>query len=305
MIKAAPAALSLRLALRARLSLYTSPRLRFSLRSPLCHRASLHASLRALAPLAVILILAVASLAQQNEQKPTDQKPVDPAQPTTADTPPVQHADDLKTKVTFSVYGLSDDVNVDVNLRHQFGPVVAWVAGFYDHNGGSKARIGGEYDFQYKWLAITPSLEVGSNGAVAGSISTQMGGRTYAIAGYSRTNLKPFNDLFFDPSEAVTLGAGHKFNDYDKLYGYVIFDVRLHTHQQDTHVLWRHRLNANNGITFDFLYKSGYSDDGAYIRNAGIGVYYDRPRWFWKAYYDPNVNFTHQDMVRFGVGMKF
>jgi hypothetical protein len=34
-------------------------------------------------------------------------------------------------------------------------------------------------------------------------------------------------------------------------------------------------------------------------------LYYDRPRWFWKAYYDPYVNFTHQNMVRVGIGLKF
>ena len=127
----------------------------------------------------------------------------------------------------------------------------------------------------------------------------------YAIAGYSQTNLKPFNDLFFDPSESLQLGLGRKLNNYDKLYGYVIFDVRLHTHQQDTHLVWRHRVNAKNGITFDLVYKSGRGDDGAYLRNAGLGVYYDRPRWFWKAYYDPNVNFSRQDMVRLGAGLKF
>lgn len=251
-----------------------------------------------IAALAIIGTLAVTGVAQPNTPKPAD-----PAPP--KNEPPVERADDLKSKLTLSVYGLSNDFQADINLRHQFGPVVAWVAGFYDHKGDSRARIGGEYDFQYKWLALTPTLEIGSNGAIAGSLNAQLGTKTYAIAGYSQTNLKPFNDLFFDPSEAVTLGLGHKFNDYDKLYGYTIFDVRLHTHQQNTHVVWRHRLNAKNGITLDAVYKSGRSDDGAYIRNAGIGVYYDRPRWFWKAYYDPNVNFTHQDMVRIGGGLKF
>ena len=43
----------------------------------------------------------------------------------------------------------------------------------------------------------------------------------------------------------------------------------------------------------------------SHLFNAGLGVYYDRPRWFWKAYYDPNVNFSHRDMVRLGAGLKF
>ena len=236
--------------------------------------------------------------AQQSDQKPPGQ---DGQQAET----PVEHADELKSKVTLGVYGLSDDINVDINLRHQFGHIVAWVAGFYDHKGDSLARIGGEYDLQYKWVLFIPTIEIGSSGALAGSLYSELGNKNYGILGYSQTNGKPFNDLFFDPSESVQLGAGRKLSNYDKIYGYVIFDVRLHTHQQDTHVVWRHRLNSKNGITFDALYKSGRSDDGAYIRNFGFGVYYDRPRWFWKAYYDPNVNFSHQDMVRAGVGLKF
>lgn len=259
---------------------------------------------RLAALVAVMLIAAAACVAQQNSSKQTDQKPDEQGQPQKAETP-VEHADELKSKVTFSAYGLSNDYNLDINLRHQFGPVVAWVAGFYDPKGDSQARIGGEYDFQYKWLLFIPTVEIGSTGALAGSLYAELGAKNYAIVGYSQTNLKPFNDLFFDPSESVQLGLGRKINSYDKLYGFVIFDVRLHTHQQDTHVLWRHRLNTKNGITFDFLYKSGRGDGGAYLRNAGLGVYYDRPRWFWKAYYDPNVNFTRQDMVRLGAGLKF
>jgi hypothetical protein len=255
--------------------------------------------LRRVAPVAIVLAIAAAGLAQVSPQKPDTQEP-----PPKAETP-VEHADELKSKFTFAAYGLANDYNLDINLRHQFGPLVAWVAGFYDHKGDSLARLGGEYDLQYRWLLFIPTIEVGSNGALAGSLYAELGAKTYAIAGYSQTNLKPFNDLFFDPSESLQLGLGRKLNNYDKLYGYVIFDVRLHTHQQDTHLVWRHRVNAKNGITFDLVYKSGRGDDGAYLRNAGLGVYYDRPRWFWKAYYDPNVNFSRQDMVRLGAGLKF
>ena len=222
-----------------------------------------------------------------------------------ADASPVEKADELKSKLTFAVHFTPGDQSYDLNFRHQFGPVVAWVAGFFDPNGISQARIGAECDFQRKWLLFIPTLEVGSNGAVAGQLYAELGYKNYAIVGYSETNLKDFFDLFWDPSESLQLGAGRKINNYDKLYGYIIFDVRLHTHQQHTHVLWRHRLNANNGITFDGLYKSGFADDGRYVRAVGLGIYYDRPRWFWKAYYDPYVNFTHQNMVRVGIGLKF
>ena len=218
---------------------------------------------------------------------------------------PVERADDKKNKLTFAMYFLSDDRNYDINFRHQFGHVVAWIAAFYDPKGDSQARIGAEYDFQHKWLLFIPTVEVGSNGALAGSLYAELGTKNYGIVGYSQTNLKPFSDIFFDPSESVQLGAGRRINEYDRVYGYTIFDVRMHTHQQDTHAVWRHKLNSTNGITFDGVYKSGRTDDGKYVHAVGIGVYYDRPSWFWKAYYDPYVNFSNQKMVRAGIGLKF
>jgi len=73
----------------------------------------------------------------------------------------------------------------------------------------------------------------------------------------ARTNLRPFFDLFWDPGDSVQLGIGHRISNYDRIQAYTIFDVRLHTEQQNTHVLWRHKLNANNGITFDGVSRPG------------------------------------------------
>jgi len=40
-------------------------------------------------------------------------------------------------------------------------------------------------------------------------------------------------------------------------------------------------------------------------RTAGIGAYYDRPKWFWKIYFDPYVNYSQHTMLRTGIGLKF
>ena len=141
---------------------------------------------------------------------------------------------------------------------------------------------------------------------MAGSLSSELGsGKTVVLAGVSRTNLRPFFDLFWDPGDSVQLGIAHRLRSYDRISAFTIFDVRLHTKQQNTHVLWRHKLNRNNGITVDGLFKSGRTESGEFIHDVGIGVYYDRPKWFWKLYYDPHVNFTNRTMVRTGIGLKF
>jgi len=241
-----------------------------------------------------ISMFAVIVLAQEPDQ--SGQQP---------QVPPIEQADQLTSKATFAIYFLPGERNYDVNLRHQFGQIGAWIGGLYATRGSSQGRVGVEYDFQHQWLLLIPTLQVATNGAVMGSVYSELGTEYYGIVGYSRTNLRPFNNLTFDPNDSVQIGLGHKISSYDKLYAYSVIDVRLHTHQQDTHILWRHRLDDNNGITIDGLYKSGNTDEGNYIRNVGIGVYYDRPPWFWKAYYDPHVNFTGQTMVRIGVGLKF
>ena len=223
------------------------------------------------------------------------------------DTPdPIERSDEFKSKLTFGVYFTPGARVYDLNLRHQFGPWTAWIAGFYDPKSSKLMRVGAQYDYKKGWLHLVPTLEVSTTRAMAGSLYSELGsGRTVAIAGIARTNLRPFFDLFWDPGDSVQLGIAHKISNYDRIQGYTIFDVRLHTQQQNTHVLWRHKLNASNGITFDGVFKSGHTDSGEFIRDVGIGVYYDRPKWFWKLYYDPHVNFSDHAMVRTGIGMKF
>jgi hypothetical protein len=218
---------------------------------------------------------------------------------------PIERSDDLKSKLTLGIYFTPGARVYDLNLRHQFGQLTAWVAGFYDPKTNKLARAGAQYDYKKRWFHFVPTLEASTTKALAGSLYSELGGDTYAIAGISRTNLKPFFDLFWDPSESLQLGVGHKLSSYDRIQAYTIFDIRLHTGQQNTHVVWRHKLNRNNGITFDGLFKSGRTDDGSYIHDVGAGVYYDRPTWFWKLYYDPHVNFTNRTMVRTGIGYKF
>lgn len=243
--------------------------------------------------LALMMLRAIA-LAQEPDQSSQQPQPA-----------PIERADELKSKGTFGVYYVPNNVSYDLNFRRQFGSVVAWIGGLIDPKGGSQGRVGAEYDFQREWLLFIPTLQVATNGAVMGSFYSELGREYYGIFGYSRTNLRPFNNLTFDPNDSVQIGLGRKVSSYDKLYAFSIIDVRLHTHQQDTHILWRHRLDDNNGITIDGLYKSGNTDEGQHIRAVGIGIYYDRPTWFWKAYYDPYVNFTQHTMVRLGIGLKF
>ena len=253
-----------------------------------------------------------AALAQSNNTRsqpsasPDNSSTEKPEQSKEKPRDPVENADEFKSKLTLGIYFTRGARAYDLNLRHQFGPWTAWIAGFYDPNSNKLMRVGAQYDYKKGWLHLVPSLEVSTTRAMAGSLSSELGsGKTVVLAGVSRTNLRPFFDLFWDPGDSVQLGIARRLSSYDRISAFTIIDVRLHTQQQNTHVLWRHKLNRNNGITFDGLFKSGHTESGEFIRNVGMGVYYDRPKWFWKLYYDPHVNFTNRTMVRTGIGLKF
>ena len=219
---------------------------------------------------------------------------------------PVERADEFLSKLTFGVYFTRHGQAYDLNLRHQFGQqVTAWIAGYHDSAGNKLIRIGGQYDYRKGWFHFVPTGEIETTKGASLSLAAELGRQTIAIIGYSRTNLKTFFDLFWDPGDSVTLGVGHRISNYDRIQAFTVFDVRLHTGQQNTHVVWRHKLNRSNGITLDGVFKSGHLDTGEYIRAVGIGAYYDREKWFWKVYYDPHVNFSNQTMVRTGIGLKF
>jgi hypothetical protein len=244
------------------------------------------------------LLLALARVA-------TAQTPSEPQTPSPPAVAPVERADDRPWKATGSLYFLPDDRNEDFNLKRQISNVGAWLGVFHDPQTVTVGRVGMEVDWRDGPALVVPTLQVATNGLIAGQLYAELGGQSYAIVGGSRTNLRPFYNLSFDPNESVQLGLGRHLSHYDRIYAFTIFDVRLHTGQQDTHVLWRHRLSPTTGLTWDALYKSGEIDPRRTIHAVGVGAYLDRSRWFLKAYFDPYVNFTAATMVRLGLGAKF
>jgi hypothetical protein len=231
--------------------------------------------------------------------------PASAEEPTAAAPTAVERADDLLWKATASLYLQPDDDSADLNVRRQAGPLAAWLGLYHEPSVDTVARAGLEWDFHRGSVLVVPTLQVATNGLKAGQLYAEVGGSSYAILGASRTNLRPFYNLSWDPNECLQLGLGRHLSRYDKVYAFTIFDVRLHTGQQDTHVLWRHRLSSRLGLTLDALYKSGHTDAGRYVRAVGFGVYVDGVRWLLKAYYDPYVSFADHNMFRVGLGAKF
>lgn len=217
-----------------------------------------------------------------------------------------QTEEDLHGKMTIGAYSAGDDQTVDVNARYSVGDWTGWL-GWYgpDSEIGSQARAGLEYDMRRRRMVFIPSIQAASPKFVGGSLYSEIGGKVYAIAGASRTNLEPYVNLNFDPNESWQLGGGAHFHKADSVAAFAVWDNRLHTGQQNTHVIVRHYFAGSHRVTLDASYKSGRGDSGDYVRGTAIGTEVDWHRWFVKGARDAHVNYSAETMWRFGGGMRF
>jgi hypothetical protein len=173
----------------------------------------------------VISLLACVSLAQAAQAQDS------------VDTP---HPDSLDFKLTAGFYQFGDDHGKDLNLRWQHDDTHVWIGHYEDHSMGAQDRIGADSSLDLNELvSIQPSLQAATGGFVGGSLNTQIGHSWYGLAGWGRTNLKPYVNLNFDPNDAVTLGGGHLFDNGQNWMLFVVKDDRLHTGQTDWHLTAR------------------------------------------------------------------
>jgi hypothetical protein len=217
-----------------------------------------------------------------------------------------QSEENYRGKMTFGVYTAGGQQTVDVNARYSAGNWTGWLGWYGPHSEiGSQARAGLEYDMRRRRFLIIPSIQVASATFVGGSLYSEIGGSLYAIAGVSRTDLEPYVNLNFDPNESWQLGAGAHFHQADSVAAFTVWDNRLHTDQQNTHVVVRHYFARTHRITLDASYKSGRGDSGEFVRGTAIATEIDWHRSFVKAARDAHVNYSPDTMWRFGGGVRF
>jgi hypothetical protein len=214
-------------------------------------------------------------------------------------------AQEYRGKLTVGAYSTDEQVTTDINVRYSSHDWTGWVGWYGPQSEVRQSRAGFEYDLKRPRLVLVPSVQVASGSFVGGSVYSEIGKTIYLIAGASRTNLKPYANLTFDPNESWQLGAGVHFGMADSIAAYAIWDNRLDTGQQNSHVLLRHYLPHARRLTVDVSYKSGHDDEGQFIRGSGQAMEYDWHRWFTKAARDARANFSTSTMWRVGGGLRF
>jgi hypothetical protein len=214
-------------------------------------------------------------------------------------------AQDYAGKLTLGVYNVDEQTTADLNVRYSVNAWTGWIGTYGPQADVRQSRAGVEYDLKRPSLLFIPSLQVATHGFVGGSVYAELGSRVYAIAGAGRTNLKPYVNLNFDPNDSWQLGGGLHFGEQDSVAAFTVWDNRLHTGQQNTHVVLRHHFGRARRLTFDESYKSGEGDAGTTVRGTASAVEFDWHRWFVKGARDVHANFGAGTMWRFGGGLRF
>ena len=201
--------------------------------------------------------------------------------------------------------GLPAAAGLDANLRATGSFGNAWL-GWYGAAAQDVKQVRAGWDSSYKLGSVRfmPSLQIASGGFVGGSAMVETGDTWFVGVGAGRTNLRNYANLNFDPNDAWMLSGGYRWVDNQSLALQVVRDNRLNPDQQNMHLVYRAPVNGNNRLTLDMLQKKGLVA-GLPINRFGLSVGYDWPRYFVRVAWDPQVNFTAQDMLRLSVGTRF
>jgi hypothetical protein len=209
-------------------------------------------------------------------------------------------------KLTAAYYSAQDgNDGKDVNLRASFADGYVWLGHYRDRAGFRQTRAGGDTHLEYGIARIGMSLEMASGGYKGAWVGAELGGDTFAIVGLSRSNLRPFYNLSFDPSDTLALGIGTRAFANSDLQLFTVWDNRLHTGQRVTHLNWRYKVAEGQRLSVNYSVKSGAIDTGREIHGMGLTIGYDYKDYFVRAGVDQYANFTATRLNRFAVGVRF
>ncbi|WP_244618384.1 hypothetical protein [Rhodoferax sediminis] len=213
-------------------------------------------------------------------------------------------------KLTAGLYsmsggGLPAGLGLDLNLRYTSGLGDLWLGWFRSPVlEVSQPRAGWDRTYDFGVVRFMPSLQVASGGFWGGGVGLETGDTWFAGAGLGRTNLRNYANLNFDPNDAWMLWGGYRWSQSRSLSLQVVRDNRQNPSQQNVHLLYRTPVADQRLLTLDLLAKTGLVD-GVPIHRLGLSVTYDWHQYFVRLAYDPQVNFTPQDMWRLSVGSRF
>jgi len=210
-------------------------------------------------------------------------------------------------KFSFSDYTADNLHAIDLNLRGTIENQTAWLAYYKEHDSGfDQTRTGYERKDKSDWYKVTSSIQAATHGFMGVAVTAELGGTVHGIVGYGRTNLRPYDNINFDPNDAITYGVGWEVKEGEDIALYRVRDNRVTRGQQIDHLLVHFPVNDGDKASIDIFNKSGTRDiDGKPISATGAALTYEWPKYFLRAAYDPKVNFSQAYMTRLSFGIYF
>ena len=212
----------------------------------------------------------------------------------------------LKGKFTVGLYRGADGTDgIDLNLRAGDGPHTTWLGFYRDDAGARQARGGYEHHRDWTWARTVLSAQAAGGGFLGGSATAELGGATYVLVGFGRTNKRDYINLNFDPNDAVTLGVGTRALPGTELLAYQVRDDRLHTGQRVTHAVLRRDAGDDRRLTLDLSAKRGLTTDGTFISARAWTLTWDHEKVFVRFAHDPYAGFGPVTQNRLSFGARF
>ena len=210
-------------------------------------------------------------------------------------------------KLTPSWYATQHESNaIDVNLRSNQGQHTIWLGHYTRGNEFEQTRWGYEYNANFDWGQMVPSLQLATHGFLGGSLNFQVGGANYVLAGLGRTNLKDYYNLTFDPNDAYLIGIGSKAIENHAFNLFAVKDNRLQTGQKVVHGTWRWQKDTQHRWSVDISHKSGrLTPESPYLSGNAISITWDVDKHFVRLAKEQKVNFSDHDQQRISVGLRF
>ncbi|MEN9559320.1 MAG: hypothetical protein RLZZ502_531 [Pseudomonadota bacterium] len=201
---------------------------------------------------------------------------------------------------SYSVSGWAQDLN----LRHSSDFGTAWL-GYYHSRGQDtqQARAGWERSFG-DTIRLQPSLQVAAGGFVGGSLNLETGDTWVFGVGLGRTNLRPYVNLNVDPNDSWQLMASYRPESGQVFTLSYIRDNRENPEQQHLHFIVKLPLANKDKLSVDLLYKRGLVEQQR-ISKLGATLTYDWSQYSLRAAYEPNPNFTVENVWRLSAALRF
>jgi hypothetical protein len=217
-------------------------------------------------------------------------------------------AEPVDWKLTYTQHATQAERDAfDLNLRGTRDATVFWLGHYRRADEFQQSRTGVEQTLSFDWGKAVIGAQAATRGFLGFASQAEIGkDQVRLIAGFGRTNLKPYYNLNFDPNDAVTLGLTADLPNEMRASFFAVHDDRLGTGQTVVHALLRTSNDTASRWTIDVSQRRGpLGDGGERVRRTGVGVTYDRAPWFGRVVFDPNANFSGHDMLRVGFGLRF